>query len=74
MKAFLYFTLEDSGAGRFVVIRNFEDMGGIDEIIVASSHHMVTLNIELIDGHLEQISLQAEKVVRNQHEALHCCM
>lgn len=52
MDPFLYLALENTGSCRLVETGNFEDMGGIDPIIRASSHHTVRVYLEFIDRDL----------------------
>ena len=48
MDAFLYFSLEDAGAGGLVVVGYLEDMRRIDPVVAATAHDMVAIDVELI--------------------------
>ena len=50
----LNLSLEDSGPCWFVVVRNFEDMCGIDVVVIPPAHDMITFYVELEDGDLQR--------------------
>ena len=71
MNAFLHFALEDPSSSWFVEAGNFQDMGSIDPIVRAPSHHMISIEFELIHRHLMSVVSRVNIVRRSLY--IHCC-
>lgn len=56
MLPFLDFSLKDSRSGWFVVVGDLQDVGGIDVMIVAPTHNMISIDVELEHWHLKEYS------------------
>ena len=53
MHSLLYFPLQDPRSCGLIIIGDFEDVGGIYIVIVASAHDMVSFDVKLEDWNLE---------------------
>lgn len=53
MVALLYFSFQDPRPCRLVIVGDFEDMGGIDKVVIPTAHYMIAFYIEFEDGYLQ---------------------
>lgn len=53
MMTFLDLPLQNSCPRRLVVIRNFEDVSGIDEVVISPTHDMIAVDVELEHWYLD---------------------
>ena len=60
MPAFLHLSLQDSCPGWLVVVGSFQNVGGIYEVVLSSSHNVIPIDIKLEDWDLqnERVKLQ----------------
>lgn len=69
MHALLHLSLQDSRSCWFVEAGDLQNVGGIDPVVGAASHDMVSGDLELVDGDLGRL-------VMSRHGRggwLHCC-
>ena len=60
MPAFLHLSLQNSCPGWLVVVGNFENVGGIYEIVFPSSHNVIAIDIEFEDWDLQSKRFQPQ--------------
>lgn len=52
----LNLTLQNSGSGRFVEVRHFENLCSIDPAIFSTTHDVVVIDVKLVNRDLREVS------------------